>query len=102
MFDVWIGDMNFGLLILVIAAVVVLPVQLLLCFKVKSLVIRLMPIIILFMVIVVIIVTNLDTSGWDGLVFIFDAIYAAFMVLMCGIGWGVWAIVRFIKRRRNL
>lgn len=100
MFEVLLGDMNPVGIILAIVAVIILPVQLLLCFKVKSFIIRLMPIIILVLAVVITIVTNLDVSGWDGLLFVFGVIYVAYVMLMCGIGWGIWAIVKRIKKKR--
>ena len=47
MFDVWIGDVNLAPFLWIFTLVVVLPIQLALCFKVKSKVVRLLPVIIL-------------------------------------------------------
>ena len=47
MFDVWHGDINFTTLILIVSVMIVLPVQLLLCFTVRNRAIRLLPVIML-------------------------------------------------------
>ncbi len=100
MFDVYYGDIELTTLTLIISVVILLPIQLLLCFKVKSLSIRLLPIIILSVLAVAFIIMNLSTPGWDGLGYIFLAIYAGFMIFMCGIGWGIWAIINKKKKKQ--
>ena len=98
MFDIWIGDSNLTQLVMIVTAVIILPIQLLLCFKVKSLIIRFIPIIALFILAVAAIIAYKDAVGWDGLGLVLVAIYEAFMLLMCGIGWGVWALVNVVKK----
>lgn len=44
MFDIWMGDIDITLLMMIVTAVIILPVQLLLCFRVKSRIIRYSPI----------------------------------------------------------
>lgn len=98
MFDIYWGDIELTTLTLIISVVILLPIQLLLCFKVKSRTIRLLPVIILSIFAVAFIVLTLSTPGWDGLGYIFLAIFAGFMIFMCGIGWGIWAIVNRRKK----
>ena len=95
----WIGDISLSEFVLILSVVVILPVQLLLCFKVKSLLIRLLPISMLGILAVISLLMTLNSTGWDTLGYIFFAIYAAIMILMCGISWGVWAIVNLIKKK---
>ena len=47
MFDIWMGDIELTTAVLVFSIIVLLPIQLLLCFRIKSKVIRLLPIILL-------------------------------------------------------
>ena len=101
MFDIWIGDMNLTVLILIISVVVVLPVQLLLCFKVKSLTLRFLPIFIFTALAVLSFVMYTMSNGWDGLIYTFFAIYVVFLIFMCGIGWGIWAIARLLKKKKQ-
>ncbi|MBQ7920085.1 MAG: hypothetical protein IJ324_09125 [Lachnospiraceae bacterium] len=98
MFDVWYGDVELTTLTLIMGIVLLLPIQLLLCFKVKSRTIRLLPVIILSVLVVTFIVMCLANPGWDGLVYIFLAIFAGIMMFMSGIGWAIWAIVKKIKK----
>lgn len=100
MFDVWMGNIELTTFVLILSIVVLLPIQLLLCFKVKNRIIRLVPVIVLFILTIIFIVTSVTVTGWDGLGYIFLAIFTGFMLLMCGIGWGIWAIIQFTKRKR--
>lgn len=78
---------------------VFLPIQLLLCFKAKRRMIRLLPVIILSVLTVFFLVMAVTATGWDGIGYIFLAIFISFMLLACGIGWGIWAIIRFVKKK---
>ena len=98
MIDVWYGDIELTTLTLIISVALLLPIQLLLCFKVKSRTIRLLPITILSILAVAFIFLNFATPGWDGLGYVFLAIFAGIMIFMCGIGWGLWAIIKAIKK----
>lgn len=102
MFDwIWAGDMNLSVLVWIAALVVVLPVQLLLCFKAKSRTVRLFPVTLLGALAVIFLLLALAATGWEGAGYLFFAIYAALMMLMCGAGWGIWAIVYSIKKRKS-
>ncbi len=92
MFEVYWGNVNLAVLTLIISVVFVLPAQLLLCFKAKRLTVRLLPVIILSGLIIAFIVMNFAAIGWDRLLYIFFTVYTAFMLFMCCIGWGIWAI----------
>lgn len=98
MFDIWIGDIDLTQLVMIVTAVVILPVQLLLCFKVKSLIIRFIPLIALFILAVAAIITYKDAVGWDGLGLVLVMMYEAFMLLMCGFGWGIWGLSNVVKK----
>ena len=100
MFDVWMGDIELTTAVLIFSIVVLLPIQLLLCFKVKSRAIRLLPVILLSIPTIIFTVMSVAITGWDGLGYIFLAIFAGFMLLMCGVGWGIWAISKLIKKKK--
>lgn len=101
MFDVWTGDIELTAFVLIFSTVVLLPVQLLLCFKVKSKAIRLLPVAVLAILTIILIGISVTLTGWDGLGYIFLAIFTGFMLLMCGMGWGIWAIARLVKRTKG-
>ncbi|MBQ2911725.1 MAG: hypothetical protein IJE55_05525 [Clostridia bacterium] len=94
------GDIELTTAVLIFSIVVLLPIQLLLCFKVKSRAIRLLPVILLSIPTIIFTVMSVAITGWDGLGYIFLAIFTGFMLLMCGVGWGIWAISKLIKKKK--
>ena len=40
-------------------------------------------------------------TGWDNLGYIFLAIFTGFMLLMCGIGWGIWWMIHRKKQNKT-
>lgn len=101
MFDMWLGDIELTRLTIIASVVILLPVQLLLCFKAKNLAIRLTPVIILSISMALFIVRWLSTAGWEGLFYAFFAFFSGLMILMCGIGWGIWAVIHGLKKKRS-
>ena len=101
MFDIWWGEIELTTLTLIISILVLFPFQLLLCFKVKWRIKRLLPIIILSVIELVLIYVYFATSGLEGLVYLIFAIFVGFMIFMCAVGWGVWGIIRKIKEKSN-
>ncbi len=98
MFDVWLGDIELTTFTLIFSAAVLLPIQLLLCFKIKSKVIRLLPVMLLSIPTVCFMLMSVTMKGWESLGYLFLSIFAAFMLLMCGIGWGIWGIATWSRR----
>ena len=101
MFDIWMGDIELTTVVLIFSIVVLLPAQLLLCFKVKSKVIRLLPVGFLSIPTIIFTVMSAVTTGWAGLGYIVLALLTGFMLLICSMGWGIWAITRFVKRIKS-
>ncbi len=99
MFDVWMGDIELTTFTLIFSIAVLLPIQLLLCFKVKSKVIRLLPVILLSISAICFVGMAIVNTGWDGLGYLFLAIFAGFMLFICGMAWGIWAVVKLIKKQ---
>ena len=101
MFDIWIGDIELTTAVLIFSVILLLPAQLLLCFKVKSKLLRLLPVIMLFISMLFFIAMAITATGWDNLVYIFLAIFTGCMLFMCSVSWGIWAITKFIKKKKN-
>ena len=101
MFDVWMGDIELTTAIYIFSVIVLLPVQLHLCFKAKSKAIRLLPVMVLSIATIIFAVMSVAITGWDGLGYVFLAIFTGFMLLMCGMGWGIWWIVKRKKQARH-
>ena len=67
MFDVWIGDVELTTLVIIVAIVAVLPIQLLLCFKIKNLLLRLLPSILFTIVIISFFAMIFSSQDWDSI-----------------------------------
>ena len=100
MFDVWYGDIELTTLTLLFSVILLLPLQLLLCFKVRNLLVRLLPVLILAALALALVGEVLVSAGWDSAGYLFLVIYIGFMLLACGIGWGIWAAARAAGKKR--
>ena len=98
MLDFGIFEIKTEIFILILS-VLVLALQLLLCFKATRLFVRLLPAILFAILTAVFFVLIFLSEGWDSVGFLLLAICAAALLLCCGIGWGIWAIVRKAKRK---
>lgn len=101
MFDIWVGNVELTTVVSILSIVALLSVQLLLCFKVKSKAIRLLPVILLAAATLIFVGMAGTASGWDGLGYVFLAAFTGVMTLTCGAGWGIWAIIRLIKKKKG-
>lgn len=101
MYDMWIGDINLAPILLLLTFVVIMPVQFILCFKVKSRIARLLPVIILSIITTAAIIAAAVCTGWDVVFYIVSAIYLGIMLVVCGFVWGIWGIYRLVKRKQK-
>ena len=99
MFNVWHGNIGYTALILIVSVVIVLPVQLLLCLKVRNFAIRLLPVIILSVLIGIFAIMAIYVQDLRTVCYLLLAVYARILVFFCGIGWGIWAIAYKIKNK---
>ena len=98
--DIWIRDIEITTLIAVSSVLIVLPVQLLLCFKVKKLFLRLLPSFVLTATTIFLFIMMRITTDWDAIGYAILFVFSGVLLIFCGIAWGVWAIVKFIKKRK--
>ena len=101
MFDVWIGDTNIAPFLWIFTLIVVFPIQLALCFKVKSKIVRLLPVGVLSALTIAAAIAAATSIDWDALFYLICAVYLAIMLFVCSIAWGIWAIVRCIRKKKN-
>ena len=101
MFDVWIGDIELIKAVLVLSVGILLLIQLLLCFKVKNKNIRLLPVILLSIVTIFFVAMASTATDWENLGYIFPAIFIGFMWIACGMAWGIWAIIKLVKKKKG-
>ena len=99
MFDAWMGNTELTAAALIVSVAVFLPLQLLLCFKVRSRVIRLLPVIVLAIPAFVFYCSAIMSTEWNGFGDALLAIVTSFMLAMCGLGWGIWAIAKLVQKR---
>lgn len=99
MLDIWLEDTLLTAWVLVLTAAV-LGAQLWLCFRVKHLLPRLLPAIVLAAATAVLLVLSALSRDWDALGYIFLALFTGALLLMCGVAWAVWALSRGKGKRR--
>ena len=100
MFDIHAGGLDLGTVFLILTPLLLL-VQLLLCFKVKPLIIRLLPAAILAVITALLLIATLISNGWGSLGYLILTLWAAILLAACGIGWAVWGISRLIKHIKS-
>ena len=83
-----------------IAAVVVILAVQLLCFRAKRLLLRLLPVILLFAATVVLVILAYAASGWSGLGYIILALFTAILTGVCVVAWGIRWIVRLVRKKK--
>ena len=102
MYTYGLWDFQSTTIFLVIAIAVIFPLQLLLCFKGKSLLVRLCPVLLTLLLTVILWIAALITKSWLFLVIGYLALYyAAFFLIACGAGWVIRALVTLIARLRS-
>lgn len=101
MFDIWWGDVNLAVAVPLVSVPFLLSLQLLLCFKVKSLFVRLFPAGLLAAICGWFCVLAINDYGWDGLGYTVLAIAVGFMLSVCALGWGMWAICLWCGKRNG-
>lgn len=67
MFDIWLGDVELTTLTMILSVGILLPVQLLLCFRAGRLPVRLLPVCLLSALTAGFLLLRLSATGWDGL-----------------------------------
>ena len=92
--DKWYLEIDFPTIVVFVSVIATLILQLLLCFKVKKILIKLLPIALLIITTIVFSICSASINGWDGLGYLFFAMLSVGLIFVCGIGWGIWAINR--------
>lgn len=87
-------EIDFPTIVVFISAIATLILQLLLCFKAKKIFIKLLPIALLIVLSIVFCICSASINGWDGLGYLFFALLSFGLILVCGIGWAIWAIIK--------
>ncbi|MBR4016746.1 MAG: hypothetical protein IKK11_02915 [Oscillospiraceae bacterium] len=75
-----------------IAVIITLLAQLLLCFKAKKMWIKILPSALFSVSALVFYICCRVVGGWDGMGYLYFALLSFVLIVICGIGWGIWAM----------
>ena len=81
-------------MVVFVSVLIVLVLQLLLCFNARKTFTKLLPLVSLTILMIVFSVCSAVINGWDGLIYFFFAVLSFGLLFVCGIGWGIWAVFR--------
>ena len=90
----WHLEIDFPAVVVFVSVIATLILQLMVCFKVKKIFLKLLPMALLVVSTIVFSICSASVNGWDGLGYLFFALLSFGLLFVCGIGWGVWAIFR--------
>ena len=99
MVDLWARDTVIMLLITLPAVLIVLPVQLLLCFKAKRRWGKLLPTILFAVLTPVFYAVALMVHDWSAFVYLILAVLSGVLLLFSGLAWGIWGIVKLVRKK---
>ena len=99
--DMWIRDIEITSLIAISSVFVVLPIQLLLCFKVKPVFLRLLPSILLTGTTILLFAMMATSRDWDAIGYAVLGVFSGVLLIFSGIGWGIWGLVALIRKRNK-
>ena len=85
----------------ILSVIVILPCQLLLCLKIRSIIIRLLPLIAFFILTALFTYKSFTVNGWDGIGYLFLALLTAVLFGVCLLCWAIFGIVRYVRKKRN-
>ncbi len=99
MLENWLKDVDLTPFLLIFA-IALLPIQLALCFKVKSKIVRLLPVTLFSLATAALAVMIAISEGWDVIGYLLLFIFAALMLFMCCFGWVIWGVIWALKKRK--
>lgn len=84
-----------------LVSVAVFAVQLALCFKVKKLFVRLLPLtLFLALAVCLIILSYVYYEGWDGLGALLCGLYSGLLALVCALTLGFWTVFKKLRAKQ--
>ena len=98
MVDLWARDTGIAVLITV-SAILILIVQLILCFRSKKTLVKLLPAAVFVVAAITFYIIAICTKDWSAFVYIIIAVLSGVLLAVSAIAWGIWAIVRYVKKK---
>ncbi len=99
MIDFYFFKIDTTTVVAIISAIIAILLQLLLCFKVKNLFLKLIPVLLLAISTIVFVVLGANVNGWEALGYLLLALLSFALLVVCGIVLGVWAIVKKTRKK---
>ena len=87
--------------ILIIGSLLVLAVQLLLCFKVKNVFLKLIPAVLLVLSTIGWYVQSNSTDPWIRVGCKVLSICSLIWLIVCGVCWVIWAVIRIAHKKKQ-
>ena len=100
MVDLWVRDTWIAALITVSAVFVVLPIQLILCFKAKKRLIKLLPTAVFAVATIAFYIMMITAKDWSAFEYVILAVFSVVLLMFSGIAWGIWAVLRLVKKKK--
>ena len=91
-------EFDYSAVVVIATVMITLLVQILLCFKGKEIWVKTIPTTLSVLSAVVFAVFSALTSGWDAIGYFFFVLLSLGLIVVSGIGWAFWAIVRKMNR----
>ena len=82
-----------------VSTLLIIAIQLALCFKAKKLLIKLLPTILSAAAAILFCILTFTVRDWSALVYIVFAFFAGVMLISSGIAWVIWAIAKIKKAK---
>ncbi len=101
MIDLYFFKIDVSTFIVIVSTIVFLTAQLLLCFKVRCVWIRLIPVYLSVLATILFFILTLTADGWEVLGYLLLALLSAYLLAVCTLCWGIWVIVLLIRRRKR-
>lgn len=101
MFDIWLGEIELTRLCLILSLAVILPGQLWLCFRVKRLIWRLLPVIVFAGLTAALLALAAVSAAWESLGYALLGALTGLMLLLSAAGWGLWWLIARKRARRD-
>ena len=86
--------------ILIIGSLLVLAVQLLLCFKVKNVFLKLIPAVLLVTSTIGWYIQSNSPDPWAVLAYRVLSVFSFIWLIVCGVCWGIWGITRIRSKKK--
>ena len=98
MADLFTRDAGIVLPIAACAILIVLPIQLMLCFKAKKLLMKYLPAAVLGAITITFYIMAITAKTWIALIYLIIAVFSGVSLIFCGIAWGIWSILKLINK----